>query len=233
MYQLPKIKDQSLLKLALTHRSYVNEHSAAGEEHNNERLEFLGDAILGYLVGVLLYQRYPEMSEAQLTRLRSALVDQTQLAALATQLNIGEQMRLGKGAEKDGGRCNPSLLSDTLEAIIGAYFLDAGIEAVGAFVQQLLIPIADRIVQPETETDVPNLVDCKNRLQQWALSQPDGQHPDYEIIHAEGPDHAKEFTAVVRIKGQVYGIGKGRRKQDAEKQAAENALEKVELEGKQ
>ncbi|AFZ19685.1 ribonuclease III [Allocoleopsis franciscana] len=226
MPKLPTIKDENLLRQALTHRSYVNEHPDAGE--HNERLEFLGDAVLGFLIGELLYKRYPEMSEAQLTRLRSNLVDEKQLAKFATQLGIGELIRLGKGAIKEGGRENPSLLSDTFEAYIAAYFIESGIEAVQQFVQPLFTKVADSIVFPQSDTNPKNLVDSKGQFQQWALAN-FVQNPEYLIIDESGPDHAKEFTAEVRVNGKVYGVGIGRRKQDAEKRAAEVALKKVGL----
>jgi ribonuclease-3 len=226
MYKLPKFKDESLLQRAFTHRSYVNEYPEAGE--HNERLEFLGDAVLGYLVGELLFKRYDDLNEAQLTRLRSALVEQKQLAIFATQLGIGKLMRLGKGAEKDKGRENPSLLCDTFEAIIGAYYLDSTITPVRAFVRKLFIPVADSIVYPQSDADPKELVDSKNRFQQWALAK-FGQNPEYTIADEEGPDHAKEFTAEVYVNGKMYGVGTGRRKQDAEKLAAEAALKKVGL----
>ena len=226
MQKLPLIKDEKLLLQALTHRSYVNEHPDAGE--HNERLEFLGDAVLGFVVGELLYQHYPEMSEAQLTRLRSNLVDEKQLGKFATQFDIGELMRLGKGAIKEGGRENPSLLSDTFEAYIAAYFLESGIEAVHKFVKPLFTAVADSIVFPQSDADPKNLIDSKGRFQQWALAK-FVQNPEYAIIDESGPDHAKEFTAEVRVNGKVYGVGKGRRKQDAEKHAAEVALKKVGL----
>ncbi|MEY3869858.1 MAG: hypothetical protein RLZZ338_3749 [Cyanobacteriota bacterium] len=226
MIKLPEFKDESLFIQALTHRSYINEHPQ--EKDNNERLEFLGDAVLGYLVGELLYRRYEDMSEAQLTRLRSELVNEKQLAKFAIALGIGEKMRLGKGAEKDRGRENPSLLSDTLEAIIGAYYLDSTITPVRAFVRKLFTPVADSIVFPTSDTDPQNLVDSKNRFQQWALAN-FGKNPEYAIIDQDGPDHAKEFTAEVYVNGKMYGVGRGRRKQDAEKKAAEVALKKVGL----
>jgi ribonuclease-3 len=226
MHKLPTIKDEKLLRQALTHRSYVNENPGAGE--HNERLEFLGDAVLGFLVGELLYQRYPEMSEAQLTRLRSNLVDEKQLAKFATQLGIGELMRLGKGAIKEGGRQNPSLIGDTFEAYIAALFLESGIEDVRKFVQPLFTSVADSIVFPQSNADPKNLIDSKGRFQQWALAQ-FVHNPEYYIIDESGPDHAKEFTAEVRVNGKVYGIGTGRRKQDAEKRAAEVALKTVGL----
>jgi ribonuclease-3 len=226
MIKLPEFKDESLFIQALTHRSYINEHPQ--EKDNNERLEFLGDAVLGYLVGELLYRRYEDMSEAQLTRLRSELVNEKQLAKFAIALGIGDKMRLGKGAEKDRGRENPSLLSDTLEAIIGAYYLDSTITPVRAFVRKLFTPVADSIVFPTSNTDPQNLVDSKNRFQQWALAN-FGKNPEYAIIDQDGPDHAKEFTAEVYVNGKMYGVGRGRRKQDAEKKAAEVALKKVGL----
>ena len=226
MIKLPEFKDESLFIQALTHRSYINEHPQ--EKDNNERLEFLGDAVLGYLVGELLYRRYEDMSEAQLTRLRSELVNEKQLAKFAIALGIGDKMRLGKGAEKDRGRENPSLLSDTLEAIIGAYYLDSTITPVRAFVRKLFTPVADSIVFPTSDHEPPNLVDSKNRFQQWTLAN-FGKNPEYAIIDQDGPDHAKEFTAEVYVNGKMYGVGRGRRKQDAEKKAAEVALKKLGL----
>jgi ribonuclease-3 len=227
---LPPIHDPSLRKQALTHRSYAYEHPTEGLD--NERLEFLGDAVLGFVVGDLLYRTYPHLSEAELTRLRAALVDETQLANFARQLGVGAQMRLGNGAEKDGGRTKPSLLSDTFEAMIGAFFLEAGIEQVQAFIHPLFLPVAaQKIAQSQHQLALSGcqpdraiaLVDPKNQLQQWSLDR-FGEHPRYFIIHESGPDHAKEFTAEVRIKGNVYGIGRDRRKQEAEKRAAEQAL---------
>jgi ribonuclease-3 len=226
MRKLPTIKDETLRLRALTHRSYVNENPGAGE--HNERLEFLGDAVLGFVVGELFYQRYPEMSEAQLTRLRSKLVDEKQLGKFAIQLGIGDQMRLGKGAIKEGGRENPSLLSDTLEAYIAAYFIESGIEAVRKFVQPLFTSVADSIIFPQSDAEPKSLVDSKGRFQQWALAK-FVQNPEYLIIDEFGPDHAKEFVAEVRVNGRAYGVGKGRNKKGAEKRAAEAALKKIGL----
>ncbi|GAB4296184.1 MAG: ribonuclease III [Oscillatoriaceae cyanobacterium] len=221
----PPIKDEKLLHQALTHRSYVNEHP---EAEDNERLEFLGDAVLNFLVAELVYNRYEEMSEAQLTRLRSALVDEKQLAKFAVKLGLGEQLRLGKGAIKDGARTNPALLSDAFEAIIGAYFIDAKITAVRKYIQPMFTDVADSIVYPDKDEEEKNLIDFKNQLQQWAQEK-QGENPEYYIINESGPDHAKEFTAEVRVKGKLYGVGKGKRKQDAEKRAAQKALNKLGL----
>ena len=226
MSDLPKFKDEALFFQALTHRSYVNEHPETSED--NERLEFLGDAVLGFLIGDFLYNTYPDISEAQLTRMRSALVDEKQLAKFARQLKLGEKMRLGQGAMKDGGRDNPSLLCDTFEAMIGAYYLDSKLTSVRAYVRKLFTPVAKSILSHGNDENSKKLIDSKNLFQQWALKK-FGQNPEYAIVGESGPDHGKEFIAEVRVKGKKYGSGKGRRKQDAQKQAAENALKKLGL----
>ncbi|MGK7926992.1 MAG: ribonuclease III [Spirulina sp.] len=224
--KIPPIQNPDLCKQAFTHRSYVNEHPEDGED--NERLEFLGDAILGFLIGELLYQRYPQMNEAQLTRLRSALVDEKQLANLAKKIQLGDRLRLGKGAEKDGGRHNDSLLSDTFEALIGAYFLDSGLEAVRGYIEPLFLETSDRLASPQSKTRAKTLIDSKNRFQQWVL-QEFGENPEYFLIQESGPDHAKQFTVGVRVKGKtrVFGVGTDKRKQEAEKRAAEDALRQL------
>ena len=223
-YQLPQIKNQSLRELALTHRSYANEHPEV--LGHNERLEFLGDAVLGFLVGELLYRNYPQMSEAELTRLRSRLVDEEQLGKLGALMNLGELMRLGKGAAKDNGRTNPSLLNDTFEAMIGAYFLDQGIEVVAAYVQTIFKSLAEQLVKEQRNSPRKTFIDSKNKFQQWALAKYH-EPPTYKIIKESGPDHAKEFTAQVLVQGIVYGTGTGKRKQEAEKAASLAALEKI------
>jgi ribonuclease III len=223
-YSLPPIKNQQLLQLALTHRSYANENPEVGG--HNERLEFLGDAVLGFLVGEMLYRLYPEMNEAELTRLRSCLVDETQLGRIAEQMNLGAKMRLGVGAAKDNGRDNPSLLNDTFEAIMGAYYLDAGINALSIYIQPLFQALAAELIAESAKSEQSSLIDSKNRLQQWALAH-HKETPKYQIIAESGLDNQKEFTAQVSVKGIVYGIGKGKRKKTAEKQAAIAALEKL------
>lgn len=221
-YSLPPIRDRTLLDLALTHRSYANEHPEVTE--HNERLEFLGDAILGFLVGEMLYRLYPEMNEAQLTRLRSRLVDETQLSQVGAKMNLGAMMRLGNGAAKENGRNNPSLLNDTFEAIIGAYYLDGGITAVATYISPLFQPIARQLVDELDNSQ--SFIDSKNRFQQWALARYK-EVPQYQIIAESGTDNAKEFTAQVSIKGTVYGTGKGHRKKEAQKQAAIAALQQL------
>ncbi|MGL6344353.1 MAG: ribonuclease III [Waterburya sp.] len=229
--KLPLFRNPALFNLALTHRSYVNEHPEAGED--NERLEFLGDAVLGFVVAQMLYQMYPTINEAQLTHMRSRLVDEQQLGKLGAELGLGELMRLGRGAAKDGGRNNPSLLNDTFEATLGAYFLDAGIEAVRSYILEIFQPLAAKLVQGEDTQQnsvqvqpQATFIDSKNRFQQWALANFQTP-PEYQIIAESGPDHAKQFTAQVSILGQVYGVGTDRRKQEAEKRAAEAALKAI------
>ena len=219
-FQLPTFKQSDLWEKAITHRSYYNEHPDLGED--NERLEFLGDAVLGFLVGKLLYETYPQMREGELSRLRSRLVNnEHQLAELALDLKLDRHLRLGKGAEKDHTRENPEVLSDTLEAVIGAYFLDSGIEAVATFITPLFASIAAEITST-SELDQ----NYKGRLQEWALTY-FGEIPRYFIVQESGEDHAKEFTAEVRIKNKVYGVGVGESKKNAEKKAAKMALQET------
>ena len=233
MKQLPSFKNSDLFALALTHRSYTNEHSNVKD--NNERLEFLGDAVLGFVIAEMLYSMYPTINEAQLTHLRARLVDEKQLGKLGAEFGLGELMRLGNGAAKDGGRNNPSLLNDTFEALLGAYFLDAGIESVRRYILAIFQPLAKQLVegsldpmdiQLQRSNPSETFIDSKNRFQQWALANYQIR-PIYQIIAESGPDHAKQFTARVSINGEVYGIGTGCRKQEAEKIAAETALQSI------
>ncbi|MEL6580829.1 MAG: ribonuclease III [Cyanobacteria bacterium J06621_12] len=232
--KLPSFNNPNLFELALTHCSYANENRQVSGD--NERLEFLGDAVLGFAVAEMLYRMYPSINEAQLTHLRSRLVDEKQLGKLGAKFGLGELMHLGKGTAKDGGRINPSLLNDTFEAVLGAYFLDAGIEAVREYIWQIFQPLARELVNnsdgflSDSRQDLANpqatFIDSKNRLQQWALAKHQTK-PTYQIIAESGPDHAKEFTAQVTIFGKICGTGKDRRKQEAEKRAAEAAWKKV------
>ena len=229
--KLPSFRNLALLNLALTHRSYANEN--AGVVADNERLEFLGDAVLGFAIAQMLYSMYPTINEAQLTHLRSRLVDEKQLGKLGAEFGLGDLMLLGKGAAKDGGRYNPSLLNDTFEAMLGAYFLDAGIEAVRDYIIEIFQPLAKTLVdeslslEPEGDRNITSpkatFIDSKNSFQQWSLANYQTR-PQYQIIAESGPDHNKQFTAQVSILGKVYGIGTGRRKQEAEKKAAAAAM---------
>lgn len=220
--QLPPFRERDLLNRALTHRSYVNENPKIAE--HNERLEFLGDSVLNFISSKFLYDLYPDISEAQLTRMRSALVDKTQLADFANYLNVGKHMKLGKGAIKDKSRKNESLLSDTFEAIVGAYFLDSGIEAVRNFMKPLFDSAAEGLLDRAPDVHSTILVDAKNRFQEWVQASIGPVQPKYVTIERSGLDHAPEFTVEVQVEGKVYGIGKGRSKKEAEKRAAEEAL---------
>lgn len=224
MVGLPEFEDEALLKQALTHRSFVNEHPGAGQD--NERLEFLGDAVLNFLSGELLYKRYPDKPEGELTALRSALVDEKQLSefAIAVGLDQPNVMRLGRGAERDGGRQNRNLLSSTFEAIIGAYFLDqnSNVDPVRAYMLILFESVVDDLALL-----VPS-VNFKSRFQEWALAKL-GENPRYVVVNQTGPDHAREYTSEVQVARQSFGQGTGRRKQDAEKAAAKAALESLGL----
>ncbi|MDX2228755.1 MAG: ribonuclease III [Leptolyngbyaceae cyanobacterium bins.349] len=221
---LPPFQDDALRQRAFTHRSYVNENASA--QNHNERLEFLGDAILNFLSGEFLYKRYPQKSEGELTPLRSLLVDAKQLAAFAVQLNLGEQLRLGRGGERDGGRTNPRILSSAFEALIGAYFLDthSDVDQVRNYVEPFFASVVSQFENLPTESTV----NYKSRFQEWALAT-HTQNPEYLTLEASGPDHAKTFVIEVQVNGTSYGQGSGRKKQEAEKDAARNALDRLGL----
>jgi ribonuclease-3 len=207
-----------LLSRALTHRSYFNEHQDALED--NERLEFLGDAVLDFMVGAWLYHRFPEMAEGQLTRLRAALVGNEQLAEFAIGIDIGPAMRLGHGESENHGRERKPLLGSTFEALIGAIYLDQDITQVWKFMDPILETKVREIIANQVEHHP------KSILQEWSQSKAFGT-PIYRVIGDSGPDHDKNFEVEVLIDGIVYGIGKGHSKQVATKEAAKHALEKL------
>jgi len=217
---LPEMTDLLLLSRALTHRSYLNEHPEAIED--NERLEFLGDAVLDFVVGAWLYNRYPEMPEGDLTRMRSALVHTEQLATFAEELGIGKAMRLGRGELQAGGQNRPGLLCDVFEAIIGALYLDQDIEGVRKFLDPILVKAAEDILLNHKDEDP------KSKLQEWAQGK-GYPAPSYITRSSSGPDHSKMFEVDVYINGIVYGTGTGSSKQAATKQAAAKALENLHL----
>ncbi|RME07054.1 MAG: ribonuclease III [Anaerolineae bacterium] len=209
--------DWGLLTRALTHRSFINEHPGV---EDNERLEFLGDAVLDFVVGAWLYNQYPEMAEGELTRMRSALVRTEQLAGFARQIGLGDALRLGRGEAESGGRERSTLLCAAFEALIGALYLDGGLPAVTRFITPLLAEAAPQIYQNG------DLQDPKSRLQE--LTQAHGQGaPVYRTVAAFGPDHDKTFEVVVLVDGEVVGRGQGHSKQAAAKQAAREALRQI------
>ena len=213
------IPDMLLLSRALTHRSFLNEHPEAIED--NERLEFLGDAVLDFVVGAWLYQHFPEMAEGDLTRMRSALVHTERLADFARQIDLGRAIHLGRGEIQAGGQDKDALLCDTFEAVVGAIYLSAGIEVTQQFMSPFCRQAADIALAGSS------LDDPKSLFQQWAQARGLAT-PQYVTRNASGPDHARIFEVDVLVEGQVYGSGEGRSKQMATKLAAQDALDRLE-----
>jgi ribonuclease-3 len=209
-------KNEGLFDQALTHRSWVNEHK--GVRTSNERLEFLGDAILEFVVSKELFTKFPDKEEGYLTALRANLVNTAALAEIAKELDLGGRLFLSKGEEDGGGRTNSSLLADTVEAIIGAIFIDRGVEAAEKFIQENLMP------ELEKRAEEP-LKDAKSRLQE--LVQAKGlPAPKYQVVEESGPDHNKKFVVEVLIEGKSQGRGIGKSKGIAEQEAARQVLSK-------
>lgn len=207
-------KNEELLTLALTHKSWVNEHPS--ERRSNERLEFLGDAIIEFVVSQHLYDKFPEKEEGYLTALRANLVNTVNLSEIANNLQLGKFIYLSKGEEEGGGRTNPSLLADTVEAIVGALFLDSGLNSTKKFIQKyLLVAVPEKVAQP--------LKDAKSRLQEVIQAQ-GIPAPKYIVVEEAGPDHNKKFTVDVVINGKTTGQGVGKNKSQAQQKAAEDAL---------
>lgn len=209
--------DPELLALALSHRSWCAE---ADGEPSNERLELLGDAVLGLVVTAFIYTEYPDLPEGELAKVRASVVSAPALAEMATELDVGSALKLGKGEDASGGRTKPSLLADAMEALIGAVYLDAGLSAAEALVLNLLRGrIAEAAAGPGGE-------DYKTRLQEL-VSQRFDQLPNYDVIDT-GPDHAKHFEASVSVDGDRLGHGEGKSKKQAEQAAARMAWESLE-----
>jgi ribonuclease-3 len=212
-------KNPSLLQQSLVHRSYLNENPDSTLS-SNERLEFLGDAVLGFAVAEELYRQFPDLSEGELTKLRSALVRGETLSRAAKPLNIGEYLYLGHGEEESGGRYRPRNLSCALEAIIGAVLIDQGFDAAKSFILRVLSSDLEQAIEDKL------IADCKSRLQQVIQSK----HkitPVYRTVEETGPDHAKVFTVEVLAGGSILGQGRGHSKQAAEMEAAREALESL------
>ena len=210
--------DPELLERALTHRSYAYEN---GGIPTNERLEFLGDSVLGVVVTETLYRAHPEFSEGRLAKLRAAVVIARALGEVARQIGLGEHIKLGRGEESTGGRDKASILSDTVEAVIGAIHLSGGIEASSAVVHRLFDPLM------ETAASMGAGLDWKTSLQELSANLGLGV-PDY-VIEDDGPDHMKTFVAKVRVGDRLYGHGTGRSKKEAEQGAAKTAYGEIRL----
>lgn len=213
-------KNKELLKRSLTHRSFLNENSS-DELKNNERLEFLGDAVLELVISEYLFHEYPDRPEGELTSFRAAVVKTDSLAKISKKLDIGEFLLMSKGEEMTGGREKDYLLANAFEAIIGALYTDQGYEPVKEFLTKHLTPQISTIVKYRLD------IDSKTKLQE-KTQDIFKTTPTYKVIKEEGPDHDKRFTIVVKIKGKVYGEGEGITKQKAEDAAATQALRKLE-----
>jgi len=210
-----QFRDASLLREAFTHSSYVNEHKDAT---HNERIEFLGDAVLQLAVSQYLYRVYPTWPEGKLTFVRAAIVREQALSKLAKKLSLGEYLRLGRGEDLSGGRERPSLLADVFEAFVGALYLDGGWDAVISFLTEHMFPEIEAYVER-------GVIDAKSRLhekvQQLALGA-----VEYVVREERGPANDREFVIEARIQGEAYGSGSGRTKKEAEQEAAAKALQR-------
>ncbi|WP_407936279.1 ribonuclease III [Litchfieldia alkalitelluris] len=209
-------KNESLLIQAFTHSSYVNEHRKKPYE-DNERLEFLGDAVLELTVSEFLFKKFPIMSEGQLTKMRAAIVCEPSLVSFANDLSFGQYVLLGKGEELTGGRGRPALLADVFEAFIGSLYLDQGIDEVYKFLERTVFPKIN-------EGAFSHVMDYKSQLQE--LIQRDGRGViEYKVLQEKGPAHNREFVSKVSLNGEELGLGTGKSKKEAEQRAAQIAIE--------
>lgn len=213
-----RFQDPSILENAMRHSSYANE-SRDSAVTSNERLEFLGDSVLGFITAKYLYQHFPKMPEGRMTRVRAELVCETALHRVAQQLELGKYIRLGKGEELSGGRTRPSILADAVEATIAALFLDGGIEVAERFILDYVLVGLDHGLPVRSS-------DNKTLLQE-RIQQKSGQVLSYQVVAESGPDHCKEFTVCVSLNGTPVGEGSGRTKKEAEQAAAGDALGKL------
>lgn len=214
-----RFHNRTLLLQAITHRSFLNENPAATHS-DNERLEFLGDALLDFVTAEYLYDHFPQLSEGELTSLRAALVRSTTLANFAREIDLGDYLLLGRGEAAGGGRDRRSLLCAAFEALVGAILLDQGLTTTQAFALQFVEPTLANITSNELDKDAKS--DLQELSQgQWQLT------PSYQTVSEDGPDHAKEFTVEVLVGDKVVGRGIGRNKQTAAQRAARQALQTI------
>lgn len=209
-------KNKNLFKQAFTHRSYINENRSSGMSHN-ERLEYLGDAVLQLVITDFLFKKFPLMDEGELTSVRSALVNADTCSSVAQKLGVNEYLLLSKGESKDVGRARQYILANTLEAIIGAIHLDQGFAEAEKFILKNITPLADNIVESGSWIDAKSLFQSK-------AQEEFSQTPIYKTISESGPDHDKHFTVGVFVGDEKMGVGEGKSKQDAEQEAAREAL---------
>ncbi|GEC88184.1 MULTISPECIES: ribonuclease III [Brevibacillus] len=213
-----RFRDESVLRQAFTHSSYVNEQRGK-RISDNERLEFLGDAVLELTVSQFLYKTFPKMSEGEMTKLRAAIVCEPSLVKFAELLNFGDLVLLGKGEELTGGRQRPALLADVFEAFVGALYLDQGLDAVFSFMEKYVYPRIDK-------GEFAQVTDFKSQLQEF-VQQDNLGDIHYRIVEEKGPAHNREFVSEVLLNNRSLGIGSGRSKKEAEQQAAARALVKL------
>jgi ribonuclease-3 len=211
-----RFRDADLREIALTHRSYAFEHDL---DATNERLEFLGDSVLGLVVTDMAFEAFPAMPEGELAKLRAAIVNAQALAEVARSLDLGSLVLLGKGEEQSGGRDKPSILADALEAVFGAVYLDAGLDETRRLIERLFRPLMEAYARGEGDRDY------KTILQELA-SRELRTMPEYRL-EERGPDHEKEFTATVFLSGEPLGVGVGKSKKEAEQRAAREAFDHI------
>jgi ribonuclease-3 len=212
-----KFKDQDVLKQAFTHRSFLNENPEKGLKHN-ERLEFLGDAVLELIITEHLYKTYPEKNEGEMTSLRAALVNAVMLSEIAGEINLGDFLLLSKGEAKDTGKARQYILANTFESVVGAIYLDQGYEVAAEFLKKFLFPKLENILAKKL------WIDAKSLFQEKAQDAV-GITPSYSVIKEEGPDHAKNFTVGVYLGEELVAQGEGSSKQEAEQNAARHGLQ--------
>jgi len=219
-----RFADEGLLALAVTHSSLAHERSdTQPQTEDNERLEFLGDAVVGMLVAEGVYRRYAELSEGALTLLRGAMVSRRHLAEVARGLELGEHLQLGRGEERSGGRGKPALLANAMEAVIGAIYLDGGLEAARRLVETRVVAPGVEALRARVTAD-GGMGDFKSALQELLQARRQGQ-PEYRTIRESGPDHQKEFFVEARVAGTLLAEGTGSTRKRAEQDAARRALE--------
>ena len=220
-----QMHDLELLDMALTHTSYAHEAKQHPKPQHNERIEFLGDSVLSIIVSTYMYNNFPELAEGQLTKLRAYLVCEVSLHEYAKKIHLGDYLKLGKGEDFSGGRERPSILADAFESVLGAIYLDQGLEVARSYLLDLMKPEMDYICRHGIFNDY------KTRLQEYL--QRDGEVDiTYKLLGSSGPEHKKVFTSEVIFEGRVIGEGQGRSKKDAEQHAAKQALKQLHVQNK-
>jgi len=218
--QLPEFINKDLEFVVYTHRSFLNENKSVVE--SNERMEFLGDSILSFVVSTHIYNQFPHMKEGELTSLRSVLTNTQTLYLVSEKLNLGAKLNMSKGEEDGGGRTNKTILANTYEAVVGGLYLDAGIDQARQFITSTILDNQNEFI------DQQGLKDPKSKLQEY-MQERFKVSPDYRILNEEGPDHNKIYTSGVFLNGDEVSKGSGHSKQEAEKDAAQKALEAFEV----